>query len=299
MSSRSTDAGRMGPGRVLSGVVLSSRPLSWINTAYPFAAAYLLVGGGIDVRLVLGTLFFLIPYNIAMYGINDVFDYESDLRNPRKGGVEGAVLAKPLHPWILGASAVTVIPFAAYLWVVGTVASGVWLAVSLFAVLAYSAKGLRFKERPFLDSMTSSAHFVTPAIVGATLTGVGLGWGFWTPILAFFLWGMASQALGAIQDIAADREAGIGSIATVIGAGRTALFATLLYAASAVLLLFRDDAGLLAALIPLLYAVNSGRFIGLPDAECERARAAWRVFLRLNFLAGFLLTMLLLWMRVL
>ena len=34
------------------------------------------------------------------------------------------------------------------------------LAISVFAVVAYSAPGLRFKERPFLDSLTSSTHFV-------------------------------------------------------------------------------------------------------------------------------------------
>src|SRR5699024_11176739 len=61
----------------------TSRPLSWVNTAYPFAAAYLLAGGGVDAALVVGTLFFLIPYNLLMYGVNDVFDPESDLRNPR------------------------------------------------------------------------------------------------------------------------------------------------------------------------------------------------------------------------
>ena len=27
-----------------------------------------------------------------MYGINDVFDYASDLRNPRKGGIEGGLV---------------------------------------------------------------------------------------------------------------------------------------------------------------------------------------------------------------
>ena len=75
-----------------SQLVLSSRPLSWINTAFPFAAAYLLTTGRFDATLVIGTIFFLVPYNLAMYGINDVFDYESDLRNPRKGGVEGALL---------------------------------------------------------------------------------------------------------------------------------------------------------------------------------------------------------------
>ena len=72
-------------------LLATSRPLSWVNTAYPFAAGYLVMGGGIDMQLIVGLLFFLIPYNLLMYGINDVCDYDSDMRNPRKGGVEGAV----------------------------------------------------------------------------------------------------------------------------------------------------------------------------------------------------------------
>ncbi len=91
------------------GLALSSRPLSWVNTAFPFAAAYLL-SAGVDATLVIGTLYFLIPYNLAMYGINDVFDYESDLRNPRKGGVEGAMLDRRMHRPILIAAAVTNVP---------------------------------------------------------------------------------------------------------------------------------------------------------------------------------------------
>ena len=70
----------------------SSRPISWINTAYPFGLAYWLATGDTGITLWIGALFFLIPYNLLMYGINDVFDYESDLRNPRKGGIEGALL---------------------------------------------------------------------------------------------------------------------------------------------------------------------------------------------------------------
>ena len=34
---------------------VTSRPLSWVNTAYPFAAADLLAGGDVDTVLVLGT----------------------------------------------------------------------------------------------------------------------------------------------------------------------------------------------------------------------------------------------------
>ncbi len=46
------------------------------------------------------------------------------------------------------------LPFVVYLVAVGDPASWVVLAISLFAVVAYSVKGLRFKERPFLDSIT-------------------------------------------------------------------------------------------------------------------------------------------------
>ena len=47
-------------------LIVSSRPVSWINTAYPFAAAYLVTAREIDLTLIVGTLFFLVPYNVAM-----------------------------------------------------------------------------------------------------------------------------------------------------------------------------------------------------------------------------------------
>src|SRR5690606_24954826 len=205
-------------GAAVRQLVGSSRPVSWINTAYPFAAAYLLAGGGITTALVVGTLWFLVPYNLLMYGVNDVFDYESDLRNPRKGGVEGVVLSRRWHRLTLWAAALTNLPFVVALVLLGDVFSTVVLAISVFAVIAYSAPGLRFKERPVLDSVTSSTHFVSPAVFGLAIADAELT----TPVLlalaAFFVWGMASQAFGAVQDIIADREGGISSIATVLGA---------------------------------------------------------------------------------
>src|SRR5699024_8320572 len=113
-------------------VLLSSRPVSWINTAFPFGAAYLLAGGGVDAAWVVGVLYFLIPYNLLMYGINDVFDYESDLRNPRKGGIEGAVLSDRWHRTTLWAAAGSNVPFLVYLALVGDRAAGVVLTVSVF-----------------------------------------------------------------------------------------------------------------------------------------------------------------------
>ncbi len=189
---------RRGAAEMLRTIALSSRPLSWVNTAFPFAAAYLTVTRELDLTAILGTLYFLIPYNLAMYGINDVFDYESDMRNPRKAGVEGAVLARAMHRPVLVAVLVTNVPFLVYLVAVGSAASVAVLAVSVFAVIAYSLKGLRFKERPILDSLTSSTHFTSPAVYGIVLAGGAFTPALWAILVAFVLWGVASHAFGAV-----------------------------------------------------------------------------------------------------
>jgi 4-hydroxybenzoate polyprenyltransferase len=279
---------------VLRALFVSSRPLSWVNTAFPFAAAYLLTAG-VDATLIVGTLYFLIPYNLAMYGINDVFDYESDLRNPRKGGVEGAVLDRSMHRPTLIAVAVTNIPFLVYLVVVGSPLSWVVLAISIFAVVAYSAKGLRFKEKPFLDSLTSSTHFVSPAVYGLVLAGAAFSPQLWALLGAFFLWGAASHAFGAVQDVIADREGGLASVATVIGARATVRLSVVLYLLAGALLLLAGWPAALAALLALPYAISCAVYWNITDADAESANRGWKRFLYLNFVTGFLVTMLLIY----
>jgi len=266
-----------------------SRPVSWINTAYPFAVAYFLVTRSFDATFFLGTLFFLIPYNLLMYGINDVFDYESDLRNPRKGGIEGALLEPRYHRLTVIAAVASSVPFILYLTAAGTSASTGWLYLFVFTVIAYSAKGLRFKEKPFLDSLTSSSHFVGPMIFGLSIAGANLS----EPnllmfIAAFSLWGIASHAFGAVQDVKADREGGISSIATAIGARATTRFAWLAYFAAAILVAFSVQPWLLMAAIPYLMVV--GRFWNITDETCESANKGWKQFIWLNYFAGAVVT---------
>ncbi|PCE16061.1 prenyltransferase [Microbacterium sp. SZ1] len=280
-------------GSDLRQIVLSSRPVSWINTAFPFAAAYLLTTREIDLTLILGTLYFLVPYNLAMYGINDVFDYASDLANPRKGGIEGALLSPRIHRATLWAAALTNAPLLVYLFAVGKPASWAWLIVSVFAVIAYSAPGLRFKERPFLDSTTSSLHFVTPAIVGLALAEATVTPTLVIVLVGFFLWGMAAHAFGAVQDIAPDREGGIDSIATVIGARSTVRLAILLWALAGIAMLFTAWPGPLAAVLAVPYIVNAAPWWSVTDETSAGTNRAWRRFIALNYIAGFLATMIL------
>lgn len=271
--------------------LLASRPVSWINTAYPFAAAMLLTTREIDWVLIVGTFYFLVPYNLAMYGINDVFDYESDLKNPRKGGMEGALLQPHLHRPMLWLAAITNVPFLVVLAFAGGPAAWISLAVSAFAVVAYSAAGLRFKERPVLDSLTSSTHFVSPAVVGLALAGADVTPGLLILLAAFFLWGMAAHAFGAVQDIEPDRQAGIGSIATVIGARRTVRLAVVLWFVAGLAMLATPWPGPLAAIIAFPYIVNCARYWNITDTTAGRTNAAWRRFIWLNYGSGFLVTL--------
>ncbi|WP_458107784.1 prenyltransferase [Arthrobacter sp. R3-55] len=290
----SDSGGLAGPARfkgLVPQALLASRPVSWINTAYPFAAAMLLTTREIDWVLIVGTFYFLIPYNLAMYGINDVFDYESDLKNPRKGGIEGALLQPHLHRPMLWLAAVTNVPFLLVLALAGGPAAWISLSVSAFAVVAYSVAGLRFKERPVLDSLTSSTHFVSPAVVGLALAGANVTPGLIILLAAFFLWGMAAHAFGAVQDIEPDRQAGIGSIATVIGARKTVRLAVVLWLVAGLAMLATPWPGPLAAIIAIPYIVNCAPHWNVTDTTAARTNVAWRRFIRLNYGSGFLVTL--------
>ncbi|MDP4688885.1 MAG: prenyltransferase [Pontimonas sp.] len=270
----------------LRTLVVSSRPLSWVNTAFPFGLTYYLFVAEFDALFVVGTLFFLIPYNVLMYGINDVFDYESDLRNPRKGGVEGALLGPELHRPMVLLSALLPLPFLVPLILWGSLLSTGVLALALFFVVAYSAKGFRFKEIPFVDSVTSSLHFVMPAVfamalVGAELTGLSL-----TLLASFFFWGMASHAFGAVQDVLADREAGVGSIATAIGAKGTVRFAVVLYLVAGLVVVVTPWPLPLIAPVALLYVGALAPWWSVSDEDAWKANRSWKWFLGLNFVAG-------------
>ena len=278
--------------KTIKVLFMTSRPLSWVNTAYPFATGYLVMGRAIDAQLIIGTLFFLIPYNLLMYGINDVCDYESDMRNPRKGGVEGAVTPRRYHQVIVWLAVLSCLPFVLTLVIMGNWKSGFVLTVVLFFVVAYSATGLRFKEVPLLDSVTSSLHFVGPLLYAYSL--VGTTQAGWLAASAFFCWGMASQAFGAVQDIVPDREAEICSIATFFGARVTVWLAMLLYVAAIGLVACLGVAAWPVLAAGGLYIINLLPFVQIRDERSAEARTGWRRFLWLNYFTGAVVTMTLL-----
>jgi 4-hydroxybenzoate polyprenyltransferase len=281
--------------RALTQLLVSSRPVSWINTAFPFAAAYWLITGQFDAPVIIGALFFLVPYNLLMYGINDVFDYPSDLVNPRKGGIEGALLDPKYHRLTIWAATLSTLPFLVYLLAIGNPLSSLILLVTLFTVVAYSAPKLRFKERPLIDSITSASHFLGPLLFGIALAGQNPFAPELLPlVLAFALWGVASHAFGAVQDIRADRAAGIGSVGTVLGARATVRIAFIAYALAALLLAVAPWPLVLklTAMAMAPYLLILLPYLNLSDENCERANQGWKRFIWLNFSAGAIISLL-------
>src|SRR3546814_17429348 len=123
-----------------------------------------------------------------------------------------------MHRITLWAATLTCAPFLVALALLGGPLSWLVLAASMFFVVFYSAPPLRLKERPFADSVTSSIHFFSPAVYALVLAGATWTWQLGAVVLAFALWGVASHAVGAVQDVAADRAAGLSSIAHPPGA---------------------------------------------------------------------------------
>lgn len=272
-------------------LLVSSRPISWVNTAFPFVAGYLFTTQNIGLYFWVACVYFLIPYNVLIYVINDVFDYESDVRNPRKNSIEGGLLPPYTHRFMLVASALSNVPFLIYLLAQGSAASNGVLIIAVLAALSYSVPPLRFKERPFLDSINSSLHFVLPLIFALTLTGMEPA--YWPYIIAFFLWGCASHAFGAVQDITADRKASIHSVATYLGAKQTVRMSAILYVAVLGIVIVLGWPSIIMALPCVLYIAMVVPYWNVTDAKSETANRGWKQFLIINQLSGFLITIIL------
>jgi 4-hydroxybenzoate polyprenyltransferase/GT2 family glycosyltransferase len=276
----------------LRDLLVASRPLSWVNTALPFFAAGYEVQRDVTPLLLLGSLYFLVPFNLLMYGVNDIYDYASDRANPRKQSLEGGLVPPDRRRVTWVAIAATNLPFLVAIAVLAPVAGTVAVLAAVAAAVVYSAPPPRTKVRPFADSLTSALHFVLPAAAGFLVMGQPPAELPWLVLGGFLAWGIASHALGAIQDIAYDRAAGIGSIATTLGPRATAVVAIVGYGAAVLAAAAVGGLGLIVAGVLALYVLLP---LGILLAPTEgQARRAWRSFLSLNLVAGFVVTLVLL-----
>jgi len=221
-------------------------------------------------------LFFLIPANLLIYGVNDIFDYETDKLNPKK--VEYEALVEPHERKTL----FTVIAILVLLFIPIILKLSLLPAISLFLffffAIFYSAPPIRAKARPFFDSFFSAGHYVATGAFGYVLLS---GKSFpWIAILAGVSWAISMHAYSAVPDIKADSAAGLKTIATKTGEKNTLYLCATLYTISGIL--FSGIIGPKAFLFTLIYLGIV--YLSLQAKNDEDLWRLYKIFPIVNFL---------------
>lgn len=259
-----------------------SRPRFWIYIFGPYLIGLV---AGVESKYQLANLvyllfaiYFLYPANLLIYGVNDIYDYETDKLNAKK--VEYETLVTPERRYSLWL-AIFVANFAFVgVFFFGSVPMIISGALFLFLSIFYSAPPIRAKTKPFLDS-AFNVLYVMPGVFA-----YGLVTGEFPPaalIAAGGLWTAAMHAFSAIPDIGADREAGISTVATFLGDRGTLIFCLALYVASAALAF--KYLGAFSVLIGSIYAAVT--IAAMLVTGRERLFAIYRRFPVINAAVGF------------
>lgn len=111
-------------------------------------------------RIAIFAFYFLVPANIWIYGINDIYDYETDKLNPKKQGYEALVEPKE-HKKLWTRILATSLPFLFVLPL--SITTYISFLLFLFFSAQYSATPIRAKGRPVLDSLFSAGHYIATA----------------------------------------------------------------------------------------------------------------------------------------
>ena len=226
----------MNPRYAVYRILVHSRPRFWLYTAGPFLVGY--GAGATDLGqfaeplFIYGMIYFMLFANLYLYGVNDLFDLDTDLLNPKKAGPERSAAGATR---LLAASAATSALAAVPLAVDPTAAA--LTALYLILSTAYSTPPLRLKARPLLDSY-SNWLYIVPAALGHYMSSGNLppAW-VWAAGVA---WTAGMHALSAVPDIEADKKAGVKTVAVALGPRGAMLFVVANWATTAVILTSRD-----------------------------------------------------------
>ncbi|ESS11887.1 MAG: lycopene elongase [uncultured archaeon A07HR60] len=277
-----------GLGEQLRYLFVLSRPRFWLYLAGPVVVGVTYAAGSVaelfSVPALLLFGYFVFPANVLLYGVNDVFDADIDISNPKKGGREARWRGNRAALWsVIGSAAVGLVTVA-----VTPPVAWPYLAGFFLLAVGYSAPPLRFKTSPGLDSLSNGLYILPGAAAYAAIAGSH------PPLAALagaWLWTMGMHTFSAIPDIEPDRTAGIQTTATVLGKRLTYVYCFIIWTLAAVGFAALDPRmGLLIGVYPVFVAVVVGRSVSVD-------RAYWW-FPAVNTGIGTVLTMAALWMIV-
>lgn len=261
-----------------------SRPRFWLYIFGPYLVG-LAAGASsrsdfASIAVAAFAIYFLFPANLLIYGVNDIFDFETDKLNPKKQEYETLV-----HPKDRGGLVLVILllnmPFVIAAFFMNSTALFAMACFLLFSVF-YSAWPIRAKAIPIIDSMFNVLYVFPGIFAYAVISGE------FPPIMsvvAAFLWTMAMHAYSAIPDIKADTEAGVETIATFLGENRTLFFCAACYLGSAILAF--PFLGVSAGLLGMVYLTLMA--ISIFAKGEQSVFGVYKYFPVINSAAGFIL----------
>ncbi|CAM4254722.1 prenyltransferase [Gillisia hiemivivida] len=216
-------------------VFFLSRPRFWMYVLGTFLVGVISSGNlflyddSTTLLLIAFGVFFSLPANVFIYGVNDIYDYQTDIYNDKKIKYESVLkLEKHKSLWII--IVLLLIPFVPLFFMVN-VPTKLALLLFLFTGLFYSARPVRAKSKPPLDVLFSAIIYVSPALVGFFITGnTNIQW---LAVLGGLIWAFGMQTYSAIPDIEADRKAGVNTLAIMLGEKKALWFCLIAYFISA------------------------------------------------------------------
>lgn len=255
-----------------------SRPVLWVNTIGTTVIAMWLSGYLWTWEIVPILIWVTFPFNLLIYGVNDIYDQDTDADNDRKGGYGGAKI-KPSETKMIGWGVVlTNVPFLVYFALTLPLAAVAWMALYAFSFWQYSATPLRFKGRPILDSL-SNADYAFPLVFVPLALGSPV---WWQAAIGLMAWSMAKHVYDAIQDIDEDSEAGIRTTAVAFGVRGSLIWSGFWWVVSTVLFaLVNIPVAIVNALLAGWLLIAQWR-----KPTVEQARSLYRYSVAFPYVAG-------------
>ncbi len=226
--------------RKLLFLIQVSRPIIWPVLPLVYGLGLYASHAAISLASILQIVLLTFPTNLVGCGLNDIYDYESDRRSPRRRAIWGALVRNEDRPLVFRASL-----FMMPLIVLGACLTrnrdNIVATVSLLLVAwLYSVPPVRLKERPPLDSLDNGlGYFLLPFTMGFSLNADPRTMPLKYYLLALCVCGI--HALATAADYEADRAAGHRTLAVKFGR-RTA--AAIAFAAFLTAWLFGDFQGM-------------------------------------------------------
>jgi 4-hydroxybenzoate polyprenyltransferase len=265
-------------GLVVGRLFHISRPVLWINTVGPAVVGMWLAGELWRWEALPILLWLTLPFNLLIYGVNDIFDQETDAQNPRKGSLEGAkIRPEEIVPIWRGVVYIN-IPFLLYFLFILPYEAVFWILLYTVLFTGYSAPPLRFKARPYLDSL-SNAAYAFPLVFVPLALGEGV---VWPAALGLMAWSAAKHTFDAVQDIDEDQHVGIETTAVRLGARGVLFWSGAWWTAATVCF------ALVSPLVALVNAVYAGGLLYAlyREPEPETGHRLYKYSIAFPYVAG-------------